>query len=234
MNGIHDIGGMDGLGPVVRESDEPVFHQDWEGRMFAINNLLIGSGLFNVDEFRHAIERIPAPRYLDSTYYEKWLDAVQTLLVEKGVVSREEFERRGAAPNPPSQPATIHPVAGEASGAKARTRAKFRIGDKVIARNLNPSGHIRLPRYTRGRRGVIRAARGVYVLADASAHGGPAHSQHVYSVSFEARELWGVDATGRERVYIDLWEDYLSPDKTAGSRTTAKSKKSASANRKRR
>ncbi len=233
MNGIHDIGGMDGFGPVVRESDEPVFHQDWEGRMFAINNLLIGSGLFNVDEFRHAIERIPAPRYLDSTYYEKWLDAVQTLLVEKGVVAREELERCGAAPNPPSQPATTRPVASKASRGQVRTKAKFRVGDKVIARNLNPSGHIRLPRYVRGRRGVIRADQGVYVLADASAHDGPAHSQHVYSVSFEGRELWGADGTGRERVYIDLWEDYLAPDKTAGSRTTAKSKKSASSGKRR-
>lgn len=211
MNGIHDMGGMDGFGPVVREKDEPVFHADWEGRMFAIANLLIGQGYFNVDEFRHAIERIPAPRYLNSTYYERWLDAVQTLLAEKGVVTRDEMERRGAAPHPPSQPAAALDKTAAKRAQTARVRAKFRPGDRVITRNLNPLGHIRLARYARAHRGVIRRDRGAYVLPDTNAHGGPPCRQHVYSVEFKATELWGPEAPQNERVYIDLWEDYLAP-----------------------
>jgi nitrile hydratase len=231
MNGVHDIGGMDGLGPVVRETDEPVFHADWEGRMFAMANLLIGRGHFNVDEFRHAIERIPAPRYLGSTYYERWLDAVQTLLAEKGVVSGAEMESRGAAPTPPSQPATV-PGASKVKtvSAAARIRAKFRVGDAVVAKNLNPTGHTRLPRYVRGHRGVIHSDHGVYTFADTNAHGGPLCRQHVYSVCFEARELWGPDAPRKQRVFIDLWEDYLARVPTARA-ARARGKKPATKRR---
>jgi nitrile hydratase beta subunit len=229
MNGIHDMGGMDGFGPVVRETGEPVFHAAWEGRMFAITNLLIGQGLFNVDEFRHAIERIPAPRYLDSTYYERWLDAVQTLLAEKRAVSREEMERCGAAPNPPSQPATVSAKAAAKPGkaVAARLRAKFRAGDRVLARNLNPSGHTRLARYARAHRGVIHRDHGIYVFPDTNAHGGPPRHQHVYSVVFKASELWGANAPRRENVYIDLWEDYLASDTKPPARRAHKKPKPA-------
>ncbi len=224
MNGIHDMGGMDGFGPVVREKDEPVFHADWEGRMFAIMNFLVGRGHFNVDEFRHAIERIPAPRYLDSTYYERWLDAAQTLLAEKGIVTREEMERRGAESNPPSQPATVSgSTTPKSAKAAARVRAKFRVGDRVVARNLNPLGHTRLARYARSHRGIIRRDHGVYVLPDTNAHGAPPRRQHVYSVEFKASELWDAGAPQNERVYVDLWEDYLAPDpKTPAGRARRK------------
>lgn len=233
MNGIHDMGGMDGFGPVVPEVDEPVFHADWEARMFAIANTLFGRGQVNLDEFRHAIERIPTARYLDSSYYERWLDAVETLLVEKGLVTREELESRGADPCPPCQPATVPGGAISYAPATARKRARFQVGDKVVARNLNPPGHIRLPRYARGHRGVIHADYGTYVFADTNAHGGPVTNRHVYSVAFEARELWGKDAAGRERVYLDLWEDYLVPDTAARPRKTAKAAKTAPARKRR-
>lgn len=232
MNGIHDMGGMDGFGPLVREKDEPVFHADWEGRMFAIANLLIGQGYFNVDEFRHAIERIPAPRYLDSTYYERWLDAVQTLLAEKGVVTREEMEQRGAAPHPPSQPAAaLDKTAAKSGKDAARLRAKFRPGDRVVARNLHPFGHTRLARYARAHRGIIRHDHGVYVLPDTNAHGGPPRRQHVYSVEFKATELWDAGAAQNQQVYIDLWEDYLAPAPKAPAR--GRQKKSTRASRRR-
>jgi nitrile hydratase beta subunit len=216
MNGIHDMGGMEGFGPVVREENEPVFHADWEKRMFALANVVLGQTGGNVDEFRHAIERVPAPRYLGTSYYEKWLDAAQTLLIEKGIVTREELAARGAQPPAPVQ----GPGRGPAASARKRARARFRAGDRVRARNLNPHGHTRLPRYVRGKRGVIRSDWGVYVYADSNAHGAGQNPQHVYCVEFAARELWGPDAPARDVVRIDLWEDYLEPD--AAARTARK------------
>ena len=158
----------------VRDRDEP------GGRDFG-----------NVDEFRHAIERIPAPVYLDSSYYERWLNAMMTLLVEKNKVTREELVARGADPVAPAQPANH--FEGDSPDVRRR-RARFREGDRVVARNLNPTGHTRLPRYVRGKRGVIHRDWGAYVFADSNAHHAGERAQHVYSVAFEARELWGKDA----------------------------------------
>ncbi|MGH8218221.1 MAG: hypothetical protein ACREUT_06610 [Steroidobacteraceae bacterium] len=97
MNGIHDLGGMHGLGAVVREGNEPVFHAEWERRVFAVLNLTMAAGQYNVEELRHAIERMAPARYLESTYYEHWLHAAEDLLDAKGVVTREELAQRIAA-----------------------------------------------------------------------------------------------------------------------------------------
>jgi len=226
MNGVHDMGGMDGFGPIQIEQNEPVFHADWEKRMFA---LAMTRDFRNVDEFRHAIERIPAPVYLDSSYYERWLNALMTLLVEQNRVTREELVARGAAPVPPAQPANH--FRGDSPGVRRR-RARFREGDRVIARNINPTGHTRLPRYVRGKRGVIHRDWGIYVFADSNAHHAGDRAQHVYSVTFAARELWGKDAPRHDTLRIDLWEDYLTADPTASK--PAKKKASASAARTRR
>jgi nitrile hydratase subunit beta len=166
----------------------------------------------DADAFRHAIERIAAPRYLNTTYYERWLDAVQILMVEIGMVSREELASRGADPPLPSQPSSRF----EGGPAKSsRTRARFVPGDRVIARNLNPAGHTRIPRYVRAKHGVIWRDWGVYTFPDSNAHGGGKRAQHVYSVAFKARELWGAQAPARDSVHIDLWEDYLQPAQPA-------------------
>ncbi len=210
VNGIHDMGGMDGFGAVVREANEPVFHADWERRLVGINLGLVGTGL-NVDEFRHAIERIPPARYLASSYYERWLLALETLLVEHGLLGREELAARlGVDANEVAISAPAAPVARGADD-RARSRAKFRVGEQVRARNLNPAGHTRTPRYVHGRLGVVRRDWGVFTLPDTNAHHAGKHPQHVYSVEFSARELWGKPAGARERVLIDLWEDYLEP-----------------------
>jgi nitrile hydratase subunit beta len=208
MNGVHDMGGMDGFGPVQIEKNEPAFHADWEKRMYALAISMVGRD-YNIDEFRHAIERIPAPIYLASSYYERWLNAMMTLLVEKNLVTRDELTSRGAAPVAPIQPA------GRFDGDSAtvrRRRARFRAGDRIVARNINPTGHTRLPRYVRGKRGVIERDWGTYVFADSNAHHGGKRAQHVYSVSFAARELWGKDAPSNDSLRIDLWEDHLDPD----------------------
>ncbi|MGH7864648.1 MAG: nitrile hydratase subunit beta [Candidatus Binataceae bacterium] len=216
MNGVHDMGGMHGFGGAAPEANEPVFHAEWERRTFGLANLVLGRRLANIDEFRHAIERIPPARYLASSYYERWLDAVETLLIEKGVLTREQLAAatgRSCAEVAPALAAVtdLEP----ASDAAAKPRARFRTGDRVRARNLNRAGHTRLPGYVRGKRGAILRDWGVFVFPDTNAHRLGRKPQHVYCVEFDARELWGKDARRRDTVLIDLWEDYLEADRVA-------------------
>jgi len=247
VNGVHDIGGMHGFGPVVREENEPVFHADWEGRTYALQRFARSSRVFNLDEFRRTIERMPPARYLAATYYERWLYAIETLLLEKGVVSSAELEaavsraREAGAPGDgydetasdsaqtsnADAPAALNRggegASPQPSGFALRYdqsfKPRFRVGDKVVARNMNPEGHTRVPRYARGKHGVIRHDWGVFVFPDTHAHGQGANPQHCYSVEFDARELWGPDHSVRERIYIDLWEDYLEADRAQRSAT---------------
>ncbi len=226
MNGVHDMGGMDGFGAVVPEKNEPVFHSDWERRMYALVGLAMRAAQSNIDEFRHAIERIPPARYLASSYYERWLAAAETLLVERGVVTREELIAKQDASIDPAWIANAvanrGPAIKDKSGSKP-PRARFSKGDRVRARNLNPSGHTRLPRYVRGKAGVIARDWGVFVFPDTNAHHAGTKPQHCYSVSFAARELWGksANANRRDRVLIDLWEDYLEPIAAKSNRARA-------------
>jgi nitrile hydratase len=230
MNGVHDMGGMDGFGPVVPEKNEPVFHADWERRMYALASSVTGAAQVNIDEFRHAIERIPPARYLASSYYERWLAAAETLLVEHGVVTREELLAKQDASIDPAWIANAVATRGPApvkdkSGSKP-PRARFSKGDRVRARNLNPGGHTRLPRYARGKAGVIARDWGIFDFPDTNAHHAGTKPQHCYSVSFDALELWGksAKANSRDRVLIDLWEDYLEPI-AAKARSSKKRKK---------
>jgi nitrile hydratase len=180
-------------------------------------NLAMRAAEVNIDEFRHAIERIPPGRYLASSYYERWLAALETLLVERGVITREELLEKfndpaevGGAEIAIAVRTAAPDAIKEKRGAKS-PRARFVKGDRVRARNINPSGHTRVPRYVRGKRGVVARDWGVFVFPDTNAHHAGTKPQHCYSVEFEARELWGKSAEGREKVLIDLWEDYLEP-----------------------
>ena len=217
MNGIHDLGGMHGFGPVDRDPNEPPFHGRWEAAVVAIMRATRGARVYNIDEFRHAIERMPAARYLASTYFERWLDGILRILDEKGVVTAAEMDARtGAleAPRAPvARPAVDH-TAMQHSDSPFRTTtapSRFAPGDAVVGRNVHPTGHTRLPRYARGKRGVIAAVRGYHVFPDTHAHGLGEQPQHVYAVRFDARELWGEAAEPRQFVYLDLWESYLDP-----------------------
>jgi hypothetical protein len=192
VNGIHDMGGMHGFGPIVIETDEPVFHAKWEGKVRAIYSGTVGR-YFNLDEFRNAIERMEPATYLEAAYYERWLHAVETLLNEKGVLAP------GSAPAeqaPPKRPANL-------------PAPKFKAGDRVRARNMHPDGHTRLPRYARGKTGVVTSVKGPFLLPDANAHGNHDEWEYVYPVRFAARELWGAEASPRDSVSVDLWESYL-------------------------
>src|SRR5215472_13757087 len=204
MNGVHDMGGMDGFGRVQPEVNEPVFHADWERRVLALVSSVLTLTGRNMDEFRHAIERIPPAHYLTSSYYERWLLAVETVLVERGIVSGDELRSLAQPEQISVAPPAVSP---KAVTAKARLHARFKVGDLVKVRSIHPLGHTRSPRYVRGRTGVVRRVHGIYVFPDTNAHRAGEKRQHVYSVEFSARELWG--RNGRERLMIDLWEDYL-------------------------
>jgi nitrile hydratase beta subunit len=223
MNGVHDLGGMHGFGPVEIEPDEPVFHHQWEGRVFAMVNASRMAGHWNIDQSRFARERIPPVEYLASTYHERWLLGLLRNLDEVGLVAPAELEARLADDASPATPipgaVAVTPndfAAGRrpspASKVDAEVRPRFRSGDRVVARTINPTGHTRLPRYARGKRGVIVEDHGVWVFADSSGTGQGLNPQHVYGVRFEARELWGeAAAPAGDAVFLDLWDDHLDP-----------------------
>ena len=213
MDGIHDLGGMHGFGPIEVEADEPVFHQEWEGRVAALLSLVLGAGVGNIDKFRHSIERMPPRRYLSSTYYERWLTAIETLLIEDGVSTAEEIETRlaclqtgvASAVEAPERPRS--PRRGSRRAVSREPR--FRPGQAVRTRDFHPGGHTRLPRYARGKIGVIGEIYPSFVFPDTNAHDRGEKPQHVYSVIFGGSELWGEDAEPGTRVSLDLFEDYL-------------------------
>ncbi len=218
MNGIHDMGGMQDFGPVERKQNEPVFHAPWEGRAFALNLAAGAWRKWSLDALRHQIEQIPPAEYLRMTYYEKWVAAVSERLVASGLITRTELESgQPAAGSPKLTPAlTAGHVpsmlrSGAVSSRNLPIKPRFQVGEGVRARNINPLGHTRLPRYARGKHGIIDRDHGVYVFPDTIAHGLDDKPQHVYSVRFTARELWGDQASSRDAVYIDLWDDYLEP-----------------------
>ncbi len=215
MNGIHDMGGMHGMGPVKIEKNEPVFHQPWEGRALALN-LAVRAGRGNIDNSRHGVELLPPADYLSMSYYEKWTARLENILVAGGVVTREEIENGKLAPgSPKSTPALTAAMVPVTMGRGAPPRRNvpvaplFKVKQRVRARNINPAGHTRLPRYARGKVGIIVRDHGVFVFPDTNALFQGEKPQHVYSVRFAARELWGEQASPRDSVYIDMWDDYL-------------------------
>lgn len=220
MNGVHDMGGQHGHGRVSVERDEAVFHEAWEGRVYALMRLARRSQVFNLDEMRRAIESIPPPEYLSDSYYERWLTALEALLVEKGVAG--PAARRFTFPDRPDKArARDSKIADRPDDRRLKpSRAaaappRFAPGDRVKARNVNPHHHTRLPRYVRDHEGVVESVRADHVLPDVSAHigarGEPPPFEHVYTVIFEAREIWGDDGGSKDRVTVDLWESYLEP-----------------------
>jgi nitrile hydratase len=218
MNGVHDMGGMQGLGSVKHEQNEPVFHAPWEGRVFALDLAVGAWNKWNLDAWRHQIELIPARDYLRMSYYEKWLTAVTDLLLRSGLVTREEVEKGEPAPGSTQ---SIPPLTADIVPSMRRTGAlarrdiglppRFHPGQQVHTRNIHPAGHTRLPRYARDKQGTVERDHGVYVFPDTNSHSPDERPQHVYSVRFAARELWGEQASPRDSIYIDLWDDYLEP-----------------------
>jgi hypothetical protein len=188
MKGVHDMGGARGFGRVAVEADEPVYHDQWEGRLHGMQRQLTRAGLFNVDEFRHAQERLPAAQYLASGYYERWLAAIEVLVTETDATVREE-----------TLPETSAAV-------------RFMPGDGVVTRDADVPGHTRLPSYAQGRRGTVESVHGPSKLPDTNAHHLSLDWEPVYTVRFAARELWGEAASPADEVSIDLWQSYLEAE----------------------
>jgi nitrile hydratase len=214
VNGAHDMGGMHGFGRVEIEPSEPVFHAPWEGRMFALNRAIAHFRRWNLDIVRHSVERIPPAQYLAAGYYERWLLAFESRLIEHGFVTPIELESgraEGRVEVVPLRAAEI-PTALKWRGTERMdvdVAPRFKIGDRVVTRMQNSTEHTRLPRYARGRAGVIARDHGVYSFPDTNAMTRDKKPQHCYNVRFSARELWGPVAAERDSVHIDLWDDHL-------------------------
>jgi nitrile hydratase len=213
VNGIHDLGGMHGFGPVEIERDEPVFHARWEQRVLGMAYQMVGFGWVNIDAFRHGIERIRPVEYLTLGYYGRWRASLERILVERGVLAAGEVDARcsGRTVAPPA--VMPNPPQDLAYGFERTLERppRFQPGDAVRTRVVSPADHTRLPRYVAGRRGVVCAVRVPYVFPDTNAHGRGEDPQHLYNVRFAAAELWGSAAEAGTAVQIDLFEPYLEP-----------------------
>jgi nitrile hydratase beta subunit len=218
MNGVHDMGGGQGFGPVTPEPDEPVFHADWERRAFALTLAMGLAGEWTLDASRFARESLAPAEYLSKTYYEIWLAALERQLAERGLVAPDELAAgRALRPAPPVRrrlsEADVLPTLGRGGPTHrdAARPARFGPGDRVRARNMHPPTHTRLPRYVRGRCGTVERVHGAHVFPDTNAHGGGEDPQWLYTVRFAAGELWGADADPSLSVSIDAFEPYLEP-----------------------
>jgi len=218
MDGVHDLGGMDGFGAVEAEEDEPVFHQPWEGRVFALSMTMGARGVWNIDMGRFGIELLPPEVYLTSPYYERWFRRLENLLVEHGLVDRDEIANGHASRAGEAQGTATFTARDVgrvlARGSFVRTEAaapRFASGDRVKARNIHPHSHTRLPRYVRGHVGVVERVHQPNVFPDSLVRGEGEDPQWLYTVQFEGRELWGEDAEPGTSVSVDAFEPYLEP-----------------------
>jgi nitrile hydratase beta subunit len=214
MNGIHDMGGMHGMGPIKHDPNEPVFHEPWEGRAWGLLRAVGQYGRGRWGAGRYDLERTPPADYLRVSYYERWFLRLVNRLLRSELITPEELASGKADPTRPAPvllPAPARPLSAPAARADTPVKAAFRLGQRVRARNLHPEGHTRLPRYTRGRVGVVIRNNGAFALQDTDTNGIwlGGRVQPVYTVRFAARDLWGSQASARDVVHVDLWEDYL-------------------------
>jgi nitrile hydratase subunit beta len=218
MNGVHDMGGMHGFGPIVREENEPLFHAPWEAQVRAMMVIARSRGYFTIDAFRYGIERMDPAHYLRAPYFERWLASTERNLLENGFLTSDElddrteyFRRHREAIRPRGVVTTPMPEPPDESVHSPLPASQFAVGDTVITRNIHSPGHTRLPRYARGKRGIVQRLHGPQIFPDTNALGLGENPQPLYSVCFDARELWGDSAEPRQTVSLDLWESYLEP-----------------------
>jgi nitrile hydratase subunit beta len=203
MDGIHDLGGRQGFGPVRHSANAGAFHGDWEKRVNALYSLAVKLGIFNMDEYRHAIERMEPRHYLSASYYERSLTSLATLLVEKGLVTRDELERRADGTFPLSS-------ASAPGRTNVAARGRFKVGDRVVVRSDHVCGHVRMPAYIRGKHGVVVGESPAYPFPDAHAHGVAADDEPTYDVRFDTADLWA-NAADAAFVHVAVFQSYLAP-----------------------
>lgn len=218
MNGAQDLGGAMGFGPIQPEPDEPPFHAGWERRALAVTLAAGATGTWTIDESRHARESLHPADYLASSYYEIWIKGLERLLARHGLVEGRELETgRALAPAIPVRRVlkreAVAPALARGSPADRAPEGppRFAVGDPVRTRNLHPTGHTRLPRYARDKRGVVERVHGAHVFPDASAQGAGERPQWLYTVRFAGPELWGEASDPTLLVSIDAWDSYLEP-----------------------
>jgi nitrile hydratase beta subunit len=225
MNGIHDMGGMHGFGPVHAEEDEPTFHEVWEGRVYGLVMDLAFRGVFaSTAVVRFAIESIEPVDYLSLSYYQKWFLAAENILIKNGSLTAGELDAKtdffrqhpAAVPEQREDREHFKQVMAAHSGPQplhweVGIAPKFDVGAVVRVRNINPIGHTRLPRYVRGKQGVVDRIHGVHTFDDTLPQDAASGPQPVYNVRFQAQELWGNAAVAQDSLYIDMWESYLEP-----------------------
>ena len=204
MDGVHDLGGLQGFGPVEVEDHEPVFHADWERRAYRLTAAAMLAGHLN-RRFRHAIERMDPTWYLGSPYYEHWLTATATGLLEGGLVTQDELDDRLGSPFAIARPMRAPRIDNPGPSVEVH---RFAVGDAVRMREWHPLGHTRAPRYVQGKPGVIVRLDGVFSVPDVEYHCDRQRMEPTYSVRFEAVDLWGSPG---DPVHVDLWESYLEP-----------------------
>lgn len=224
MNGVHDMGGMDGFGAVPVD-DDAQFHADWERVVFTMVKGVRPQGVYNIDQSRHGIERMSPAAYLDASYFERWLASLERNLTERGVLSESEIDEAYRRALDLEDPADIVPDRTDPELAAAIRAAferpadferaggepAFEAGEAVRVRNIHPEGHTRCPRYVRRTTGEVAAVHGTHVFPDASAHG-TERAEPLYTVAFEAEAVWGPDAEDPDdTIHVDLWEPYLRP-----------------------
>lgn len=201
MDGMHDLGGKQGFGRVRYSLKAQTFHEPWEKRVNALYSLAVKLGIFNMDEYRHAIERMEPRHYLSASYYERSLTSLATLCVEKGIVTRDELERRAQGQFPLSSPSA--PGRGNVA-----ERQRLAAGDRVRVRSDYVPGHVRMPGYIRGKTGVVVGVSPAYPFPDAHAHGIEATDEPTYDVRFNAEELWP-NSADPAFVHVGVFESYL-------------------------
>jgi nitrile hydratase len=215
MDGIHDLGGREGFGGVETDEPEEPFHAPWEGRVRGLVNAMSRAPDWNLDWFRHCRELIEPADYLMRPYFDQWVQAYCAMLVNSGYATVDELAS-GKSTSPVEglpEPISADTVKGTRLGAKRYDREitdapLYAVDDSVRARAHGVSGHTRLPAYVRGRVGRVTNRHGAHVLPDANAHGEKRY-EHLYTVAFEAAELWAEARDRRESVYLNLWESYL-------------------------
>ncbi|CAN7466078.1 nitrile hydratase subunit beta [Pararhizobium sp. LjRoot255] len=216
MNGAQDLGGQHGMGPIAPEKDEPYFHAEWEKRALGLTLSCGAFGAWTIDESRHARESLPPATYLAASYYEIWIRALETLLKRHGFVSATELAEgrmleKGRAPKRILTADMVPGVLAKGGPCDRRVAEApvFAVGQRVRTRNFNPETHTRLPRYARAKTGIVEAVQGSFVFPDDNAHGKGENPQFVYTVVFDAVEIWGEGADPSLTVSIDAWESYL-------------------------
>jgi nitrile hydratase beta subunit len=215
MDGVHDMGGMDGFGKVEVEQNEPPFHAPWEGRVLAMQRAMGYAGAWHIDHSRFAQEQLPPLDYLGSVYYRRWMLAMEKNVTERGFATPEEL-KAGHAQSPGKElprKLTLDVVgAGMSRSSFYRQQQgpqKFEPGDKVRTANIHPSTHTRLPRYARDKVGVVEMCHGCHMYPDSVATDRGDNPQWLYTVVFDSRELWGPDADPTLKISIDAFEPYL-------------------------